>query len=237
MLKKKEHILYLQHRAWGTCYILEESSSKKDLEVTTNKQLNKNTQCNVVKMAKHNPWRHKQEVVGRLGKAFLLFFVVLFSEGIFNWVKKGITRTKVWNAKPRKKEKVKSNQKRIPHFETARELAIGTKLPMEGRSFNLLMASRWRDAVCARNRVQVRNGWSNITTCDTECQSKWSNGPFWPQTIWEEVSDYIFLCNLQIDRSSFWATLTNSPLTEGSVYTQHHTISCAGSEDFLKKIK
>lgn len=64
-----------------------------------------------------NPWRHKQEVVGRLGKAFLLFSTALFSKGIFSWVKKGITRTKVWNVKPRMKErKVKSKQKQMPHF-------------------------------------------------------------------------------------------------------------------------
>jgi len=73
-----------------------------------------------------NPWRHKQEVVGRLGKAFLLFFFALFSEGIFNWVKKGITRTKVWNVMPRKKERKSQikpkmnptflNSKRISHW-------------------------------------------------------------------------------------------------------------------------
>lgn len=45
--------------------------------------------------------------------------------------------------KPRKKErKVKSNQKQISHFKTARELIIGIELSMEGRSSILLMVSR-----------------------------------------------------------------------------------------------
>lgn len=65
--------------------------------------------------------------MGKLGKAFLLFFFALFSEGIFNRVKKGITRTKVWNVTPRKKERKKTqikpetnptflNSKRISHW-------------------------------------------------------------------------------------------------------------------------
>lgn len=98
-----------------------------------------------------NPWRHKQEVVGRLGEAFLLFSIALFSKAIFSWVRKGITRTKDWNMKPRMKErKVKLKQKQISHFSTARELTSGTKLSMEGRRFNLLMGSRWKKAVCAK---------------------------------------------------------------------------------------
>lgn len=64
-----------------------------------------------------NPWRHKQKVMGRLGKAFLLFSIALFSKGIFSWVKKGVTRTKVWNVKPRMKErKVKLKHNQISHF-------------------------------------------------------------------------------------------------------------------------
>lgn len=51
-------MLYPEDRAWmggGLCYTLENSDSEKDLEVTTNKQLNMNTQCNVAKMANAIP--------------------------------------------------------------------------------------------------------------------------------------------------------------------------------------
>jgi len=41
--------------ACGVFYTLENSDSGKDLEVTINKQLNMNTQCNVAKMANGTP--------------------------------------------------------------------------------------------------------------------------------------------------------------------------------------
>lgn len=47
--------MYLQDWVWGVCYILEKSDSEKDLEVTTSKQPQENTQCSVARMAKAIP--------------------------------------------------------------------------------------------------------------------------------------------------------------------------------------
>lgn len=89
-----------------SCTLKNRDSEKGYNEYTTEHE--QVVQCG--KDGQSNPWRHKQEVVGRLGEAFLLFSIALFSKVIFSWVRKGVTRTKVWNVKPRMKER--SNRSR-----------------------------------------------------------------------------------------------------------------------------
>lgn len=62
-------------------------------------------------------------------------------------------------------------------------MTSGTKLSMEGRSFNLLIGSRWRESVCAK----------------LGSEHKW---PFWLQTIQKENSDIMFNVTFRVKKKS-----------------------------------